>query len=114
MGPMRDRGGDRTYDRIYSVVRRIPRGRVATYGQIAREAGLPRHARHVGHALRALHPGSRLPWYRVINSRGEISVRAGEGFASQAERLEAEGVVLDVRGRVDLKRFGWTPVFRGD
>jgi len=98
------------WQRIYQVVRRIPRGRVATYGQIARLAGLPRRARQVGYALHALPHGSRVPWQRVINARGELSPRA----APDAERLqrallEAEGVCFDARGRVDLARFGWRP-----
>jgi len=84
---------------------------VATYGQIAREAGLPRHSRHVGYALRALPPGSRLPWYRVINSRGEISARPSEGHDVQRRRLLAEGITLNPRGRIDLERFGWVPEF---
>ncbi|MDD9828212.1 MAG: MGMT family protein [Deltaproteobacteria bacterium] len=98
------------WQRIYRVVRRIPRGRVATYGQIAHLAGLPRRARQVGYALHALPHGSRVPWQRVLNARGELSPRA----APDAERLqrvllEAEGVCFDARGRVDLARFGWRP-----
>lgn len=92
------------------MVRRIPRGRVATYGQVASLAGLPGHARQVGYALHALPDGSDVPWQRVINARGEISVRA-EPFYEPMQRamLEAEGVILDRRGRVDLGRFRWQP-----
>jgi len=107
--PVGGAGRDALYQRFYALIDCIPRGRVATYGQIAREAGRPRHARHVGYALRALPPGSKLPWYRVINSRGEISARPSEGYPLQRERLLAEGIVLDRRGRVDLERFGWVP-----
>ena len=61
--------------RIYAVVRRIPRGTVATYGQVAERAGYPGHARQVGYALHALPPGTTVPWHRVINASGEVSAR---------------------------------------
>ena len=96
--------------RIVAVVARIPPGRVATYGQVAALAGLPRHAREVGKVLGTLPPGSELPWQRVINAAGRPSPRgvlADERH--QRLRLEAEGVVFDARGRVDLERFGWDP-----
>lgn len=98
------------YRRIYAVVRRIPRGRVATYGQVASLAGLPGHARQVGYALHALPDGSDVPWQRVINHKGEVSARA-EPFYEPVQRaaLEAEGVAFDARGRVDLRRFRWEP-----
>ena len=97
-----------TYRRIYAVVRRIPRGRVATYGQVAQLARIPGAARQVGYALHALGVGSRLPWHRVINHRGEISRRSMPGpEISQRLRLETEGVVFDGRGRVSLKRYQW-------
>ena len=109
---MRDpeRGSD-TYKRIYDVVRRIPEGEVATYGQIASVAGLARRARQVGYALHALPGGSDVPWHRVINARGEVSVRtANPGWESvQAQMLEDEGVAFDHHGRVDLVRFRWDP-----
>jgi len=99
------------YPAIYEVVRRIPRGRVATYGQVATLAGLPGRARQVGYALHALrHPqDDAVPWHRVINARGEISHRAGAGLEDHAQRqlLEAEGVTFDTRGRVDLDRYRW-------
>jgi methylated-DNA-protein-cysteine methyltransferase-like protein len=99
------------YQRIYDVVRRIPAGQVATYGQIAALAGLPGHARQVGYALHALRDGAEdVPWQRVINARGEVSPRSEPGWEGyQRARLEAEGVVFDARGRVDLKRFRWRP-----
>lgn len=97
------------YERFYAVIRRVPRGRVATYGQIARLAGLPRHARHVGHALFSLPPGSNVPWQRVLNAKGELSLSgpAPHLAAEQRARLEREGVRFDARGRVPLRRFGW-------
>ena len=98
--------------RIYSVVKRIPKGRVATYGQVAALAGLGGHARQVGYALHALASGEPVPWHRVINARGEVSPRAEPGWEKLQRRLlEAEGVVFDVRGRVPLGRFGWRPRF---
>lgn len=90
-------------------MRRIPRGRVATYGQVAALAGFPRHARQVGYAMRDLPQGSELPWHRVLNARGEVSARAAVGWEDvQRGLLEQEGVEL-VRERVDLLRFGWKP-----
>jgi methylated-DNA-protein-cysteine methyltransferase-like protein len=97
--------------RIYAVVSRIPRGRVATYGQIARLAGIPDQARLVGYALAALPDRSRLPWHRVINAKGGISLRSDEGPASimQRIRLRREGVRFDDRDRVSLRHFRWRP-----
>jgi methylated-DNA-protein-cysteine methyltransferase-like protein len=98
------------YDRIYEIVRRIPRGRVATYGQVARLAGLPGHARQVGYALHALSDESGVPWHRVINARGEISLRREPGWDGvQRQFLEREGVAFDSGGRVSLERHGWRP-----
>lgn len=98
--------------RIYRVVERIPVGRVATYGQVAALAGLPRHARQVGYALAALPDETNVPWQRVVNARGEVSLRAAgdlgrSGF--QRHLLEEEGVVFDLYGQIDLDRFGWAP-----
>jgi methylated-DNA-protein-cysteine methyltransferase-like protein len=93
------------YERIYAAVRRIPEGRVATYGQIAAMVGIPRGARQVGYAMAALgrgRPRPDVPWHRVVNAKGESSI-GGE----QIIRLEAEGVVFGVDERIDLKRFGW-------
>lgn len=103
-------GVSQGYERIYAVVRRVPRGRVATYGQVAALAGLPGHARQVGYALYALPDGTTVPWQRVINARGEISRRAEPGYDRlQRALLEAEGVGFDQTGRVPLERFRWNP-----
>lgn len=98
-----------SYTDIYAVVRRIPRGRVATYGQIARLAGLAGHARQVGYALHALKPSTTLPWQRVVNAAGRISLRPMNGGISQRLLLEKEGVRFDAGGRIALARFGWRP-----
>ena len=97
------------YTLYYDVVRRVPAGRVATYGTVAREAGLPGRARQVGYAMAALGDDHDVPWHRVINARGEVSQRSGGTAFEQIQRtlLEAEGVVFDERGRIDLDRFGW-------
>ena len=97
------------YARIYAVVRRIPRGRVASYGQIAELAGIPRHARQVGYALHHLPGDSGVPWQRVLNASGEVAKRAyPEDARWQRDLLEDEGVEFDVRGRA-LRRFFWKP-----
>lgn len=99
-----------TYHQIYEIVRRIPRGRVATYGQVAILAGIPGHARQVGYALNALPDGSRVPWQRVVNAKGRISLRAEPEYSRvQQAILEAEGVEFDVSGRLDLARYRWRP-----
>lgn len=98
-----------TYARIYAVVKRIPRGRVATYGQIAKLAGLPGHARQVGYALHALTSATTVPWQRVVNAAGAISLRPMTGGITQRMSLEKEGVRFDARSRIALKTFGWRP-----
>ena len=99
-----------THEVIVAVVRRIPRGRVATYGQIAALAGLARQPRLVGYALHALPSSTSVPWHRVINARGMVSIRS-DGVASLSQRmlLEREGVQFDGRGRVSLERYQWRP-----
>lgn len=101
------------WKRIWRQVARIPAGRVATYGQIAALAGLPRHARQVGYALHALPDGSEVPWQRVVNARGEVSARRQPGSEPlQRLLLEEEGVVFDAAGRIDLSLFRWEPEAR--
>jgi len=96
-------------ERVYDMVRRVPHGRVVSYGGIAAMLGHPRAARGVGHALHALDADTDVPWWRVINRNGEISIR-GDPHAPQLQRLllRREGVRFDQRGRVSWKRFGWT------
>lgn len=96
------------YELIWSAVRKIPRGRVATYGQIAELAGLEGHARQVGYALHNLPEASGVPWHRVVNARGEVSPRsAGDSHELQRMLLEAEGVAFDAKGRIDLAKCKW-------
>jgi methylated-DNA-protein-cysteine methyltransferase-like protein len=94
---------------MLALVRRIPAGRVATYGQIAALAGAPRHARFVGAVLRRQPEGSRLPWHRVLGAGGRLSLARFAPHAAQTQRLrlEREGVRVVGRGRVDLARYGW-------
>jgi len=99
---------DGTHGRIHKVVSRIPKGRVATYGQIARLAGLGGQGRLVGYAMHALPAGTRVPWQRVVNAQGTISL-PGKSALRQRDLLEKEGVRFDVRGRIDLDRFLWQP-----
>ncbi len=94
-------------ERIWRVVASIPPGTVATYGQVAELADLPRGARHVGRTLATLPTGSRLPWHRVINAAGRSSLTGAAGRRQRA-LLRDEGVVVN-RGRVDLGRFRWRP-----
>ncbi|MGH8119684.1 MAG: MGMT family protein [Gammaproteobacteria bacterium] len=99
-----------TFDYIYSLVRRIPQGRVATYGQIARLSGLPRRARQVGYALAALREHNPVPWHRVVNARGKISPRSEPGYEEyQRILLEKEGIVFDEDGGISLARYQWRP-----
>ncbi len=96
------------FRKVYRLVSLIPRGKVATYGQIAGLLGHPRAARTVGWALHALPDGTDVPWQRVINAQGRISTSCRQHSAEvQRELLEAEGVVFDSRGHVDLERFRW-------
>lgn len=101
------------YQRIYAVVRRIPKGKVASYGQVAALARLPGRARQVGYALHALPNGTTVPWQRVVNAQGGISRRRRPGpELTQRILLEREGVRFGARGRIALKTFGWKPGVR--
>ncbi|GJL80910.1 MAG: methyltransferase [marine bacterium B5-7] len=99
--------GEPLYSRVWRIVAQIPRGKVATYGQIA--SFIDRcGARQVGYALAATPPHVDIPWQRVINARGEVSTRTvSNGAETQRQRLEREGVAFDLKGRVDLDLFGW-------
>ncbi len=97
-------------DRILTLVRQIPYGRVATYGQLAALAGAPRRARQVGHILRHAED-PMLPWHRVINHRGRISLPHGAGYEVQKQLLLQEHIEFDADDCIDLDRFGWRPAF---
>src|SRR5215470_2759074 len=104
---------ERLYRAIYAVVRRIPRGHVATYGQVAELAGLPGGARVAGAAMKTSKPTDQLPWQRVIGKasrlRGRIAIHDPIGAAVQRKLLEDEGVAIGETGLVALDRYGWLP-----
>jgi methylated-DNA-protein-cysteine methyltransferase-like protein len=101
-------GKNKLYARIYEIVNHIPRGKVATYGQIAGLAGMPGHARQVGYALHSLPEGSGVPWQRVINRKGQISLRAYPSAEHlQRALLEAEGIVFDEQETITLGKYQW-------
>lgn len=96
-------------ERIKGVIKKVPAGKVATYGQIAAMAGNPRAARQV---VRILHSSSRkekLPWFRIVNSKGRISLPPGAGYEEQKSRLLGERIEFDSSDTIDLKRFLWRP-----
>lgn len=101
--------GDEAVAAIYAVIRRIPKGWVATYGQVAALAGLPGRARLVGRVLQQLDPASDIPWHRVVNAKGEVSYSPSRngGDVLQQRLLEKEGVQFDGRKRFDLERLRW-------
>lgn len=92
------------YERVYALVQQVPRGRVTTYGQLGAMCGIA-DPRVVGEAMNASHD---IPWQRVINSRGEISIKGATG-TRQHELLSDEGIIFDPEGRVDLGKYGWVP-----
>jgi methylated-DNA-protein-cysteine methyltransferase-like protein len=114
-----EREPDRNRARILAVIESIPRGKVATYGTVARAAGLPGRARLVGRVLAELAPGNRVPWHRVVNAAGKISRQDAAGAALQRRRLEKEGVRFTAHGEasahggsIDPVRHFWAPASR--
>ena len=98
---------ERLYDRILNIVRKIPEGKVATYGQIATIAGI-QNARMVGYALAAIKDDSGVPWFRVINSKGKISFpEESDGFKIQYSLLKREGIIFNAKNQINLRQFGW-------
>jgi methylated-DNA-protein-cysteine methyltransferase-like protein len=93
--------------RAKAAIRSVPRGKVATYAQIAALAGNHRAARQVARVLHSLSAKDRLPWHRIINSRGGISLPRRKGFEEQRRLLRAEGVRVSLRGRIDLVKYQW-------
>jgi methylated-DNA-protein-cysteine methyltransferase related protein len=94
---------------IVDVILRVPRGKVAAYGQVARLAGHPGGARLVVWALGSHRKHPELPWHRIVNARGAISLPRGKGYELQKEMLMAEGVIFDPGDRIDMSRFQWAP-----
>ena len=100
---------ERRYQRIWSTIADIPRGTVASYGQIAEIAGVPRGARQVGYALRHAPPDQRLPWHRVVQAAGTSAFDCDSpAYAKQRRRLAEEGVIME-NGKVDMRRYRWQP-----
>ena len=103
----KDVGKLNTQEKIWHVVSCIPRGKVATYGQVARLAGLPGYARYVGYTMKTLPSGSKMPWFRVVNSKGQLSFPKHSGqYRAQQEKLEAEGIVFS-EGKFCLQTYQW-------
>ncbi|MBT2727715.1 MGMT family protein [Bacillus sp. ISL-75] len=96
-------------ENVVEIIRSIPEGKVATYGQIAGLAGSPRAARQVVRALHSMSKKHRLPWHRVINAKGQIALLDDESYNEQRLSLEAEGVEIGLNGVIDLKRYQWKP-----
>jgi methylated-DNA-protein-cysteine methyltransferase-like protein len=95
--------------RVKTAIKRIPEGKVATYGQIASIAGNYRAARQVAWILHSSSEKDNLPWHRVINRKGEISLKPGCGFEKQKQLLQKEGIKFDKKNRINLGRFLWNP-----
>ena len=95
------------HQRAVAVIKKIPPGRVATYGQIAAMAGNPKASRHVSRVLHSSSRKEKLPWHRVINAKGGISIPKGRGHELQKSLLQEEGVEFSDNERVDLKSYGW-------
>jgi methylated-DNA-protein-cysteine methyltransferase-like protein len=103
------------HEAVWAMVRRIPRGRATSYGAVAAYLGSPRAARGVGYALAALPAETDVPWWRVVNHAGEVSIKGAPGLpALQRRLLKQEGIRFDARGRVDFERFGWDGPTDGD
>lgn len=98
--------------RVIIAIKYVPRGKVATYGLIALVAGNPRGARQVAWTLHSVTEKEKLPWHRLINSQGKISLPKGGGYETQKELLIEEGVTFDRQDRIDLDRFLWQPPIR--
>ena len=107
---MKQRAEKDTYLRIWRSVIRIPKGKVSSYGRVAALSGLPRQGRLAGYALHNLPGGTGIPWHRVINAGGKISLPGKRG-EKQTRLLREEGIVL-TRGRINMENFEWRTVYR--
>ena len=106
-----DNKGHSLSKNIIQIIKRIPKGKVATYGQIASMAGNPGASRVVVWTLNSSWKTENLPWYRVINSKGTISLRRGYGYEEQRKLLESEGVVFYENDKIDLRKFQWRDIY---
>ncbi|RPH24719.1 MGMT family protein [Buttiauxella warmboldiae] len=92
--------------RVFQIIAAIPEGCVTTYGDVARLAGSPRAARQVGGVLKRLPEGSKLPWHRVVNRHGHISL-TGPDLQRQRQALLAEGIMVSGEGKIEMRRYRW-------
>nr|WP_263324216.1 MGMT family protein [Neobacillus sp. Marseille-Q6967] len=96
-------------ERVIAIIKHIPAGKVMTYGQIARVAGSPRAARQVVRALHSMSRKHRLPWHRVVNSKGQIALQDDESYHQQLFSLESEGIEIGLNGTIDLEKYQYHP-----
>jgi methylated-DNA-protein-cysteine methyltransferase-like protein len=94
-------------EQVVEIIQSIPTGRVSTYGDIAREAGKPRAARQVARILHSCSEKENLPWWRVVNRKGQIALKPGYGFEEQESLLLEEDIEVDRSGKIDLERYLW-------
>jgi len=107
---MRSEKEGHLFNNILDIVKQIPKGKVATYGQIAFIAGT-QNPRLVGFALASLKEGTDIPWFRVINSKGQISFpEQNDSYKIQFSLLQSEGIIFDAKNRINLKQYGWKPI----
>ena len=104
-----DEQTNRFTDRVKRLIKKVPRGKVATYGQIAAMAGNPRAARQVVRVLHACSEKDKLPWHRIVNSKGGISLKPGQGYELQKAMLRNEGIKFKENDLIDLGRYLWSP-----
>lgn len=100
------------HQRVVTIIKKIPKGKVATYGQIAALVGHPRAARQVVRILHSSSQKEQLPWHRVVNRQGQISLRPGSGYETQKELLKEEGVAFGSSDTIDFDRYLWSPPLR--
>jgi methylated-DNA-protein-cysteine methyltransferase-like protein len=103
--------GETFYESVIEIIKSIPHGKVATYGEIADYAGNKRTARQVSYILNSSWEKHKLPWHRVVNSKGGISLRKGHGYELQKKLLKREGIKFDKDDKIDLKKFQWFPEY---
>jgi methylated-DNA-protein-cysteine methyltransferase-like protein len=103
--------GETFYESVIDIIKKIPPGKVATYGEVADYAGNKRAARQVSYILNSSWEKHKLPWHRVVNSKGGISLRKGHGYELQKKLLKREGIIFNGEDRIDLKKFQWFPEY---